>query len=560
MELLFSADSQIPATAANPSSTKDQLYAFLGQYIRQHDRREALLLVCGFLIVAIMVKSGARWLNSYFISPFEQGVITEMRKHIFRHLTRLDIAFYTRRKKGDLLSILVSDVQEIQDAVLGTFQSTLRDPLSLITVLITLFVLSWKLSLFTLILLPVTGLFISLISKKLKRRANRSQEALGELIAIADEAISGMRVVKAYQKEGYVREKYQHQNKIYSDLLISVRRRSSLASPVTEVLAIMVVCIIILYGGSLILNGQGELRGSEFVGFILVFSQFINPVRDLSTSITRIQKGMASWERVDRLLSTPIEIKKTANPVRINGFEDKLQFEHVWFRYEDEWVLRDVSFSVEKGKTVALVGASGSGKSTSADLILRFYDPQQGRITLDGHDLRDLLPGDLRARIGYVSQEAVLFHDTVLNNIAFGLRNVDEAAVIEAAKAANAHEFIAKLPNGYHTLIGERGTMLSGGQRQRLSIARAILRNPAILILDEATSNLDNESEKLVQEALSHLMASRTSLVIAHRLSTIQHADQILVMDKGQVVETGTHTELLAQNGVYARLYETGHR
>lgn len=564
LEILFDTEKVLPTTLPQPSGFWDMAYwkgvAFyhLGHVISTQGRETTLLYFCIALVCVIILKSVFRWLSSYYIAPFEQGVIREMRDHVFRHTMQLGMGFFTRKKKGDILGTLVSDVQEIQDAVIGTLQSCLRDPLTMVMVLITMLFLSWKMTLFTLIILPITGLFISFISKKLKRKAKLGQDALGELISISDEALGGVRIIKSFQKEDYVAGVYQRQNRKYSTLQIALRRRSSLASPVTEVLSFIVVCIIILYGGSLVLSGTGEFRGTEFIGFIIVFSQFINPIRDFSTSLSKIQKGTASFDRVENLLNEPIDIQDTATAKPITDFRQNIQFQDVQFSYTtDATVLKGISFDVKKGETVALVGSSGSGKSTIADLVVRFYDPQGGSVLFDGEDLRTLRVADVRAQMGYVSQEGVLFHDTVYSNIALGLKNVSQADVEAAAQAANAHEFIARLPQGYQTLIGERGTMLSGGQRQRIAIARAILRNPNILILDEATSNLDNESEKLVQDALTRLMEHRTAIVIAHRLSTIVNADKILVIDKGQIVESGTHDALMAQQGAYRRLYET---
>ncbi|MEM6264344.1 MAG: ABC transporter ATP-binding protein [Bacteroidota bacterium] len=545
-----------PLSWLDADSIKDHGYYQLSQLLAATDRIQVLMYFCGVLCAAILLKSLTRYFSSFFIAPLEQGVIFGMRTQLFNHLSKLSMSFFTRKKKGGLIGLLVSDVQVVQEAVIGTLQSIIRDPLTMIVFLAAMLFISWKLTLFTLLVLPITGLFINFIAKSLKRKSRKGQEVLGDLIAILDEFISGIRVVKAFQKEDFERERYQNENKKYTDLQIGIRRRSELASPTTEVLSIMVVCIIILYGGQMILEGKGELEAAEFLGFIGIFSQFLSPIKVFSNSLSKIQKGIAAYNRIEELLAESPEIQEVDAPTSLPEFTKRLVFEDIHFEYNPgEPVLKGVSFEMDKGQTVAIVGPSGAGKSTMVDLVARFYDPAQGAILLDEFDLRKLSLHDLRKQLGYVTQEGILFHDTVYNNIAYGLQ-VSQEEVERAARIANAHEFVLQLPQGYHTLLGERGTMLSGGQRQRISIARAVLRNPPILLLDEATSNLDTKSEKLVQGALDRLMQDRTTLVIAHRLSTIQHADLILVMDNGRIVEKGTHSELIAMSGMYRKLHD----
>ncbi|TAE58791.1 MAG: ABC transporter ATP-binding protein, partial [Bacteroidetes bacterium] len=389
----------------------------------------------------------------------------------------------------------------------------------------------------------------------LKRAARKGQAVLGELASMVDEFAGGARVVKAFQKEAFERDRYARKNKEYNKLQVSVARRSELASPLTEIISVAIVCLILYAGGTLILDEKSALKASEFLGFIAVFSQVLAPVKVLTAAFSKIQRGTAAFSRIEEILNTQPKIQNRPDALDIDGFTKEVRFEGVFFSYDSTEVLHNIHFSLPKGATVALVGPSGGGKSTLADLIPRFYDPSQGAIYLDGRDLRDISVESLRACIGVVSQEGILFHDTVWSNIAYGIPDTDPEAVVEAAKIANAHEFIMELPDQYQTVIGERGSMLSGGQRQRIAIARAVLRNPSILILDEATSNLDTQSEKLVQDALEKLMAQRTSLVIAHRLSTILHADQILVIERGRIIEQGTHEELYQKGGRYRELY-----
>lgn len=563
LEILFQQTDK-PLTAVAPPESLwdfDALKAF-GYYklnlliAGQTDKSKVLLGYCGILLGCILVKNVAKYLSEYFMIPFEQRIVHQIRERIFSQLTRLDLPFYTSKKKGELIGLMVSDVQVIEEATIKTVMNMLREPLTMLTFLLAMLLISWKMTMFTFLVLPLTALLLAVISKKLKKRAFLGQEALGKLVTIVEEYISAIRVVKSYQKEAFEAEKFHKTNEAYSHQAVAFRRRVELASPLTEMVSILIVCVILMYGGSLILSQNAELKANEFIGFIALFSQFLLPIRNLSTGISKINKAAAAYQRIEQLLQIQPQIQEKAKPQRLSAFEKEITFERVCFGYGDNLVLQDINLTIPKGKTLALVGQSGSGKSTLADLLPRFYEVKSGSIRIDGIDVRDLAVADLRRQIGYVSQEGVLFHDSILSNIAYGDENPDRDRVVEAAKIANAWEFITQLSGGLEAVIGERGTMLSGGQRQRIAIARAVYRNPAILILDEATSNLDTESEKWVQEALDRLMQARTALVIAHRLSTIVRADLIAVMDKGKIVESGTHEELLARNGVYRKLYE----
>ena len=563
LEILFSnpnpqlASSPPEYSLIDPASLKAYGYYMLEKAIVSYGSKNMLLYFCGALMLVTVIKNGFRYMASWFMAPFEQGILENMRNQLFSHLRQLSMPFFTKNKKGELIGVLVSDVQVVQESVIGTVQRVIREPIMLIVLLLTLIFISWKLTLFVLLLLPVTAWFINLIAKSLKRKAYRGQEALGRLVSVLDEFIGGIRIVKAFQKEAYEEEKYTEHNRAYSQLQIGIRRRVDLASPVTEVLSIGVICIIIIYAGFIILtDGADSPRRTEFIGFIVIFSQLLAPIKTFSNSIAKVQKGIAAFQRVEKLLSEKPQITDISNPLRKNSFEGEIRFEDVWFKYEEEDVLSGINLTLKKGQTLALVGPSGGGKSTLADLIPRFFDPYRGVIKLDGEDIKNIALEDLRALIGNVTQEGILFHDTIFNNIAYGIKNPDKEQIFEAAKIANAHDFIMDMPDQYDTLIGERGTRLSGGQRQRISIARAVLRNPAILILDEATSSLDTESEMLVQQALERIMHNRTSLVIAHRLSTVQSADLILAIEEGKLVEQGTHELLLQAGGLYKKLYD----
>ncbi|MDX2285345.1 MAG: ABC transporter ATP-binding protein [Bacteroidia bacterium] len=557
LEILFQAPAEAPRPLpwdGSAAGLKAWGYAWLTWQMASAGREQVLIGFCIGLFVLIALKNTFRYLAAYWMAPLEQGIVQEMRSQVFAHLLTLDLGFFHRRKKGDLMSVLVSDVQAVQESVIGTLQSLIREPVTMVAFLGALLLISWKLTLFSLLALPAAALAINTLARPLKRKSRQSQDLLGELSALIDETLGGIRIVKAFQKEAWAQQRYDAQNQRFARLQISVARRTELASPLTELISIAVVCVLIYYGALLILDRQSPLKASEFLGFIAVFSQLLAPMKVFSNAAAKILRGTAAFGRIEQLMQEQPQVQAPAQGLRPAGLAHGIRFEGVSFSYGSGEVLRDVSFSMQAGTTTALVGPSGAGKSTLADLIPRFYDPQQGRILLDGADLRTIDPGALRSLIGIVSQDPILFHDTIFSNIAYGLPGARPEEVEAAAKAAFAHDFILQLPQQYQTLIGDRGVMLSGGQRQRIAIARALLRNPAILILDEATSNLDTESEQWVQRALERLMAGRTALVIAHRLSTVQHAGQILVLSEGRIVERGTHQSLLQAGGLYQRL------
>lgn len=562
LQILF--DEGATVTPVDPGPVEfsgSYLNAYLTYVIQQgiaeYGKMMVLYVFSGMLFGLIVLKSFFRLLSNWMLAPVEQGVVETMRNRIFDKLNRLGLPYYTRMRKGKLMTLVVNDVQIIQEAVIGTLMPVFSDPLNMLMLLLAMVFLSWKLTLFTLLVLPLTGLVISRVNKSLKKRARSGQQNLDTVVSYLDEFVSGIRIVKAFSAEGFVTRRFRQFNRMYGKDMVSFRFREAIASPVNEVLTILVVIIIILYGGSLIVAGTSEMSASQFIGFIVFFSQFIAPIKTFTSALNRIQKAMVSYDRVKELLDEPERDSEQGSGQGQLQLQQGLSLRGVRFRYEVDTkeVLKGIDLDIRKGQRVALVGPSGGGKSTLSDLIARFHDPSEGQILLDGTDYRQLDGQALRRSMGIVTQEAILFNDTIYNNITFGRPDTPMEQVVAAAKAANAHDFIMELPQGYDTPIGERGGALSGGQRQRLCIARAILGNPDLLILDEATSALDNESEKVVQHALDRVMEGRTSIIIAHRLSTIRHADLIVVIEEGVLVEQGTHDELLARGGTYAHLY-----
>lgn len=513
-----------------------------------------LLYVCLIIVFSVFLANLFTYLSGVVLAKVRAEVIKKMRVNIFEQVTKMHIGYFSNERKGDLMSKMTNDIQEVENSIVQSLRVVFKEPATIILYFAVLFFMSVKLTLFTIILIPVSGAIIGGITRRLKKNAIESQESLGRIVNILDETIGGMRVIKAFGAQKYIQDKFDSETDFYSDVNISMARKNELASPISQFLGVSVVAGILVYGGSLVLSNNSDLGASDFITYIIIFTQVLNPAKEISRAASSIQRGLASAERIFEVVDTPSSIQNIDNPTEIHGFQEAVVFDNVSFSYEKDQILKDISFKLEKGKTIALVGPSGGGKSTLADLVPRFYDPSGGSITLDGRELRTIEIASLRKQMGIVTQESILFNDTVFNNIAFGLEGISEGKVIEAAKIANAHEFIVNLENGYHTSIGERGSKLSGGQRQRLSIARAVLKNPPILILDEATSALDSQSEKLVQEALTNLMNNRTTLVIAHRLSTIQHADEILVIKKGQIVQRGTHQQLMEVEGLYRKL------
>jgi subfamily B ATP-binding cassette protein MsbA len=516
-----------------------------------------LKFVSAVIVGSVLLSNIFTYISNVLLSKIRAKVIEKLRADIFQKTTALHLGYFTNERKGDLISRLTNDVQEVENSIVSTLKVAFREPATILITFFLLFFISIELTLFTLLFLPVTGYIISEVVKRLKKKAAEGQAALGKIVNILDESISGIRIIKAFTAQTYINKVFGRELKNYSDISISMARKNELASPLSQFLGVLVVAGILLYGGNLVLNASGKLSASAFFTYIILFTQVLNPAKTISQAVSNIQRGIASADRIFSVIDTPPAIQEKESAIKAAHFKEALCFERVSFRYEQETVLHQINLTLKKGQAIALVGPSGGGKSTLADLVPRFYDPTEGQITLDGIDIKSLDLQSLRAHIGVVTQESILFNDSVWKNIAFGVEDAKEEDIIRAAKVANAHEFIMELEQGYHTLIGERGTRLSGGQRQRLSIARAVFKNPDILILDEATSALDTESEKLVQEALEKLMQNRTSLIIAHRLSTIQHADEIVVLDKGEIVERGSHKELIEQKGLYYKLSMT---
>ncbi|GAB2995292.1 ABC transporter ATP-binding protein [Cyclobacterium sediminis] len=528
-------------------------YYFL-QVANIYGRFGTLVYVCIIIVISVFLSNLFAYLSGVVLAKVRADIIQGMRVHIFTAVSNMHLGYFSDERKGDLISKMTNDIQEVENSIVQSLRVIFKEPVTVILYFAVLFFMSYQLTLFTILLIPVSGAIIGYITKKLKKKAEQSQESLGRIVNILDETIGGMRVVKAFGARSFVQNKFEGETDYYADVNVSMARKNELASPVSQFLGVSVVAGILLYGGNLVLNNTSSLSASEFIAYIILFTQVLNPAKEISRALSSIQRGLASARRIFAVVDTQPMIVDVASPQALKGFTQSVVFKNVGFAYQENAVLNDVNFELKKGRTIALVGPSGGGKSTLADLLPRFYDPSQGEITIDGIALKNCSITDLRSLMGIVTQESILFNDTVFNNIAFGMEGVSLEKVQEAAKIANAHDFIVELEKGYETNIGERGGKLSGGQRQRISIARAVLKNPEILILDEATSALDSASEKLVQEALSNLMKNRTSLVIAHRLSTIQHANEILVIESGRIVERGTHDELIQKGGLYNKL------
>lgn len=517
---------------------------------------EALKIVCIVIVVSVLLSNIFRYLSQRIMENLRIHTLLNLRKTVFDNVMNMHVGFFNNQRKGDIISKISSDVQVVQFSVTGTLQVVFKEPLQLIFYIVCLLMMSLELTLFALLIIPVSGFFISLIVKRLKEQATEAQTVYGRMISYLDEALSGVKIIKAFNATNFVKKRFDDENVYYSKIGRRMVRRQQLASPVSEFLGVLMVAIIMLYGGNLVINKDPSFTAGTFIAYIALFSQVMRPAKALTGAFSNIHSGIAAGERVLDLIDEKPEVVDSENAVAVEDFRSELRIDDVSFNYGDRVILSDVDLVLPKGETIALVGPSGGGKSTLMDLIPRFMDPLKGRILLDGHDIKDVQVDSLRQLMGIVNQDLILFNDTIANNIAFGLENVSEERIIEAAKIANAHGFILDTENGYQTTIGDRGVKLSGGQKQRLCIARAVLKNPPILLLDEATSALDTESEQLVQEALNKLMKNRTSLVIAHRLSTIQQADRIFVLDGGRIVEQGTHSQLLEKKGLYYRLIE----
>lgn len=527
-------------------------------FIFAGDTTTVLIRICILILITFMMKNVFGYMQAYFLAHVEQGVIKDMRNASYKHLHKLPMSYFKNEKTGNLISRITNDVTVVQNSVSAVFLNLVREPLTIIVFMGIALSISWRLTIFSFVILPFSLGIIAYIGLKLRKQSTLLQAKMADITTVLHETISGVKIVKAFGMEKYENKKFMHETEGFFRLILKMVRIRNAASPITEFLSVVVGVVIVYYGGHLVLV-EGSIRASEFLGFLFAIFQMMPPIKELSSVNNRIQESSAAADRIFEIIDTEPNIKNIENPVHKTTFENSIDFENVTFHYDDgdELVLDNVSFTAKKGEIIALVGSSGAGKTTLVDLIPRFFDPTSGCIKLDGIDIKDISIENLRALMGIVTQETVLFNESAKANIAYGLEDFPREKIIDAAKAANAHRFIDTLPNGYETIIGERGTKLSGGQRQRISIARALLKNPPIMIFDEATSALDNESEVLVQEAIERLMKERTTFVIAHRLSTIRNADKILVMDKGQIVQTGKHDELIAdEKGIYKKLYE----
>ncbi|WP_149914113.1 ABC transporter ATP-binding protein [Sphingobacterium cavernae] len=553
------ADIQAPAVVTKPESWlefgdwftyyADRLYFDLGPY-------EALKYVCVVIIISVFISNLFRYLSQRIMENLRIHTLLNLRKAVFNNVMKLHTGYFSNQRKGDIISKIASDVQVVQFSVTGTLQVVFKEPLQLLAYIVVLFSLSAKLTLFSILVIPISAFVISRIVKKLKSQAKEGQESYGKMISNLDEALSGVKIIKAFNASTFINNRFNQESENYSKIMRRMVRRQQMGSPVSELLGVAMVAIILLYGGSLVLNGEGDLKASEFIGYIAIFSQVMRPAKALTDSFSNVHNGIAAGERVLELIDEKNNVEDVPNAKIVTAFDSDITFENVDFSYGEKQILHNINLTIAKGQTIALVGPSGGGKSTLVDLIPRFMDVTGGEILFDGKNIKSLNQYSLRVLIGTVNQESILFNDTIFNNIAFANENATQDEVEAAAKIANAHDFILTTPEGYQTNIGDRGSKLSGGQRQRICIARAVLKNPPIMLLDEATSALDTESERLVQDALYKLMENRTTVVIAHRLSTIQNADKIVVLEAGKIVEVGSHLELINHNGLYKRLID----
>ena len=562
LRVIFNSEESIQALAnENPGefvwtkeSIVDHFNYLLSNYAIMEGRYQTLIMICVFLVSMVFLKNLFTFLSTFFLSDLIQSSVLDFRNRLFKKVLYLPMSFYTEERKGDLLSRFSVDLKEIELSVKATTNAIFKDPFYIVGYFLTLFVISYKLTLFIIIFLPIAGFVISRISSGLKKRSKLGQENVGNMLSMTEESLYGLRIIKSFNAQQFILERFKAQSGYLYRLMLGVNRRVFMASPVSEFLGVVATAGVLLYGGRLVLGN--EILPDVFIGYLILFSQLISPFKSISKAIYDSSQGIAALNRVDAVLNEEEKIVDSPNALEKLIFKNEISFENIHFKYDEQEILNNISFQIPHGKTVALVGHSGAGKTTLADLLIRLHDVSSGQITIDGHNIKNINSSALRSLMGVVSQESILFNDNVYNNIAFGDSDVNEEKVIEAAKMANAHEFIIALENGYKTIIGDGGNKLSGGQKQRISIARALYKNPQILILDEATSSLDTASEKAVQQALDRLMQNRTSLVIAHRLSTIKNAQKIIVLDKGKIVEMGSHDELIKQNNFYKRFID----
>jgi subfamily B ATP-binding cassette protein MsbA len=559
LDLIFndskSSLSSLPVNAMNSNGIKDIIYGFLQNIIAKSGKSYALGWICLFIIVSIFFKNLFLYLSYYFLAPIRNEVTRKYSKLLYNKILALPIGYFTEQRKGDILSRSSNDIAELEYSVVGALEGLIKEPLNIIGILIFLFFISFKLTLFVFVLLPIAGFVVGRIGRSLKKQTNKAQVKWGEILSQMEETLTGLRIIKGFNAEQKVKKQFYGLIDDIFGIKNRISYRRDLASPISEFLGVTILSGVLWFGGNLVLSGDILSPGS-FITYVALFSQIINPAKALSQAVYNVNRGTATLDRLNEILEAPVTVNEITNPIQLSEFKDNICFENVGFSYQGDSILHQINLTVKKGKLVALVGSSGAGKSTLADLIPRFHDVSSGNLYIDGKNIKEYSLYSLRNQISIVTQEPILFNDTIAANIALGKPGATEAEIIEAAKIANAYDFIIKKEGGFQSIIGDRGSKLSGGERQRLTIARAVLKNPPILILDEATSALDTESEKLVQEAINNMMQNRTSIVIAHRLSTIRHADEIIVLQKGDIVERGNHDALIAQNGYYRKLIE----